>query len=446
MSAPAGVFERFLAAHEAFVATRDDDPAWLASHRREAIEAFAARGLPSRRDEEWRYTSLAPLAKLDFAPAAPAALERDDLEALAAPLFACSLYAFANGRAVPGLSSAPGLPGGARCDGLAALLSDGAGPVEARLDHYVDIKAHPFAALNSAFASDGAVVRAPRGVVCDQPVHLVFASVADGTPPVTHPRVVIVAEAGSEITVVQDHVGVGPGAGFTNAVTEVHVGAGARVRFVLLQREDGDRLHVSNLQVRQERDSLFTAHTLTLGGRLVRNDAGVLLADRGAECRLDGLFTAGGESVVDNHTEVDHAQPHCTSRELYKGVLGGGARGVFRGRVIVRPDAQKTDASQQNPNLLLGPKAEIDTKPQLEIYADDVKCSHGSTIGRLDENALFYLRSRAIGAERARDLLTRAFALEVLEHLPTPGLREGLDDAVVSSLRRARTGESVDAA
>jgi Fe-S cluster assembly protein SufD len=294
--------DRFLAAHETFVSTRDDDPAWLATHRREAIEAFAARGLPTTRDEEWRYTSLAPLAKLDFAPAAEAVLARDALEALAAPLFACSLYAFANGRAVRALSSAPGLPGGARCDGLAALLSDGAGPVEARLDHYVDIKAHPFAALNSAFASDGAVVRAPRGVACEQPVHLVFASVAGATPPVTHPRVVVIAEAGSEITVVQDHVSVGAAAGFTNAVTEVHVGAGARVHFVLLQREDDAHLHVSNLQVRQERDSVFTSHTLSLGGRLVRNDAVVLLADRGAECSLDGLFAAGGICVVDNHT------------------------------------------------------------------------------------------------------------------------------------------------
>jgi Fe-S cluster assembly protein SufD len=259
---------------------------------------------------------------------------------------------------------------------------------------------------------------------------------------VTHPRVVVIAEAGSEITVVQDHVSVGAAAGFTNAVTEVHVGAGARVRFVLLQREDDAHLHVSNLQVRQDRDSLFSAHTLSLGGRLVRNDAGVLLADRGAECRLDGLFVGGGDAVIDNHTEVDHAHPRCDSHELYKGVLGGSARGVFRGRVIVRPDAQKTNATQSNRNLLLGAKAEIDTKPQLEIYADDVKCSHGSTIGRLDETALFYLRSRGIGEERARDLLTRAFALEVLERLPTPALREGLDDAVVACLRRARTGEA----
>ncbi len=438
MSALETARDRFVAEHRAFAETRRGEPAWLAAHRRDAIAAFAERGLPSTREEEWRYTSLAPLAALPFSLAEPARIERADLEELATPLFACSLYAFSNGRALPALSSAPGLPGGARCDSLAALLADGTSPIEARLDHYVDIKLHPFAALNSAFASDGAVVRAPRGVAFEQPLHLVFASVGGAQPHMAHPRVVVVAEAGSRVTIVQDHVSVGEGPGFTNAVTEIHVGANATVHWVLLQREGDAHFHVSNLSVRQERDSTFSAHTITLGGRLVRNDAGVLLAGEGAQCTLDGLFVGGGNSVLDNHTEVDHAVPHGTSRELYKGALGGAARGVFRGRVIVRPDAQKTSASQSNPNLLLGARAEIDTKPQLEIYADDVKCSHGSTIGRLDENALFYLRSRGIPEQRARDLLLRGFALEVLERLPARALAEGLDDAVVACLRRAR--------
>jgi Fe-S cluster assembly protein SufD len=433
--------DRFVAEQRAFAAARSGEPAWLAAHRRAAIAAFAARGLPSTREEEWRYTNLAPLAALPLSLAEPVRVERADLEELATPLFACSLYAFANGRALPELSSAPGLPGGARCDSLAALFADGASPIEAHLDHCVDIKLHPFAALNSAFVSDGAVVRAPRGVAFEQPLHLVFASIADARPRMTHPRAVVVAEAGSRVTIVQDHVSLGDGPGFTNAVTEVHVGAGATVHWVLLQRENDAHFHVSNLSVRQERDSSFSGHTLTLGGRFVRNDAGVLLAGEGAECTLDGLFVGGGVSLIDNHTEVDHAVPHGTSRELYKGVIGGAARGVFRGRVIVRPDAQKTSASQSNANLLLGARAEIDTKPQLEIYADDVKCSHGSTIGRLDENALFYLRSRGLSEPRARDLLMRAFALEVLEHLPARALAEGLDDAVLACLRRVTSEE-----
>ncbi|MEM7409877.1 MAG: Fe-S cluster assembly protein SufD [Myxococcota bacterium] len=430
--------DRFVADHAPFVAARGDEPAWLAAKRRDAIDQFAAQGLPHTRLEEWRYTNLAPLAERVLQPATAASVDRAQLEALATPLFACSLFVFGNGHAQPELSSQPELPGGARCDRLAGLFEDGASPLEARLDHYVDPKLHPFAALNSAYLADGALVRVPRNHRVEQPVHLVFASGLGDRPQATHPRVVIVAEAGSELTLVQDHVSAGQTPGFTNAVTEVHVGAGARVRVVLLQREHDDQIHVSNLQVRQERDSQFSAHTLTLGGRLVRNDAGIVLADRGADCQLDGLFVGGGDAVIDNHTEVDHAVPHCTSRELYKGVLGGSARGVFRGRVIVRPDAQKTAAEQSNPNLLLGGKAEVNTKPQLEIYADDVKCSHGSTIGRIDENALFYLRSRAIGEERARDLLTRAFALEVLERLPGQALQEGLDDTVLDSLRRAR--------
>jgi len=424
--------KRLLGAAEA--AADGGDPGWLQAHRREAREAFAERGLPSTREEEWRYTSLAPLGELELGPARAAELGRDDLEALASPLFACSLFAFAGGRAVPELSSAPGLPGGARCDSLAALFADGASDVAARLGRHVDLKAHPFAALNSASLVDGAAVHGPRGDRLEQPLHLVFASAGRGEA--SHPRTLVVAEAGSEMIVVQDHVSLGDEPGFTNSVTEVHVGAGAKVHLVVLQREHAEQVHVANLQVRQERDSHFSSHTLSLSGRLVRNDLGCLLAGEGAFASLDGLTVAGGESVFDHHTEVDHAVAHCSSAELYKGVLGGAARGVFRGRVIVRPGAQKTDASQSNPNLVIGAGAEVDTKPQLEIYADDVKCSHGSTIGRLDENALFYLRARALSEARAREMLTRAFALEVLERLPGQGLSEGLDEAVGECLRR----------
>jgi len=404
--------DRFVAEHRAFADSRRGEPSWLAAHRRAALAAFASRGLPSTREEEWRYTNLAPFAAVPFALAEPARVSRADLEELATPLFACSLYAFANGRAEPALSSPPGLPGGARCDSLAALFADGASPIEAHLDHCVDLKLHPFAALNSA-----------------------FASVTDERPQMTHPRVAVVAEAGSRVTIVQDHVSTGSGPGFTNAVTEVHVGAGATVHWVLLQREHDAHFHVANLAVRQERDSTFTAHTLTLGGCLVRNDAGVLLAGEGAHCTLDGLFVGGGASVLDNHTEIDHAVPHGTSRELYKGVLGGAARGVFRGRVIVRPDAQKTSASQSNANLLLGARAEIDTKPQLEIYADDVKCSHGSTVGELDAEQLFYLRSRGVDEAHAREILTTAFAATVLERIAAPDIRASVADRVGARLR-----------
>ena len=225
-------------------------------------------------------------------------------------------------------------------------------------------------------------------------------------------------------------------------MAEVTVEQGAAVDLVLLQRENAASFHVSNLEVRIGRDARFAAHTLTLGGGFVRNDLNAVLEDEGASLRLDGLTVAGGKQLVDNHTVVDHAMPHGESRQRYKSVLGGRARGVFRGRVIVRPDAQKTNAEQSSANILLGEGAEIDAKPQLEIWADDVKCSHGATIGRLDENALFYLRSRGIGEAAARDLLVQGFAAEVLASLPSPALAEGLAELLREQMRGAGAGEA----
>jgi Fe-S cluster assembly protein SufD len=270
-------------------------------------------------------------------------------------------------------------------------------------------------------------------------VHLVFISNGE-TETLSQPRVLVVAEQGSRAVVIQDHVSVGEGIRFTNSVSEVVTQAGADLDLVILQRENDLTHHVSNLAARQERDSRFRAHTITLGGSLVRNDCGALLADEGAECTLNGVFLGRGSQLIDNHTAIDHAVPHGTSRELYKGILCGKSKGVFRGRVVVRRDAQHTDAEQSNPNLLVADGAEINTKPQLEIYADDVKCSHGSAIGRLDPDALFYLRSRGIDEERARLLLTRGFAVEVLEQLPAPALRDATLELLEERLREAGVG------
>jgi Fe-S cluster assembly protein SufD len=429
----------FLARQQAFVASLGDEPAWRAKPRAEAIAAFADGGLPHTKLEEWRYTNVAPIAKVAWELAAPPAhqIDRADLESHAFPVFACSVFVFVNGRFAPELSAGTRLPGGARVESLAALRTAGGEP-PAAFASLVDAKQHPFAALNTAFFDDGAVIRIPRGGDVGQPIHLVFVSAPTDVPSVIHPRVLVEAEPGSRACLIQDFVSVGNAAGFTNSVTELRVGENAALDFVLLQREPDHRFHVANLAVHQQRASRFSGHTLTFGGALVRNDASVLLAEEGAECSLDGLFVGGGSQLLDNHTLVDHAVPHCTSDERYKGILGGGARGVFRGRVLVRPDAQKTRANQSSRNLLLGARAEIDTKPQLEIYADDVKCSHGSTIGQLDPDALFFLRSRGIGESRARDLLTRAFGLEILEALPSPALAQALDELLLARLRHAR--------
>jgi Fe-S cluster assembly protein SufD len=443
MSAHDEARERFNALHDAFAAQRRGEPAWLAALRARSRDAFREQGLPHTRMEEWRNTNVAPLAKVPFAlPAAPVrAVARDDLEHHAFPVFACSVYVFVNGRFAPQLSAPRRLECGTTVESIAALLQ-GEPQALARLGEQIDVKLHPFAALANAFLDDGACVRVPAGAGAAQPIHLVFVSApqAESVPALSHPRVFVEAAAGSRLTLIQDHVCVGTSPGFTNAVTEIAVGAGAQVDFVLIQREPDYRFHVSNLAVTQERDSRCAAHTLCFGGALVRNDAGVLLLGEGAESRLDGLFVAGGRQLVDNHTLVDHAVPRCTSQETYKGIVGGQARGVFRGRIVVRPDAQTTSARQANANLLLGAGAEVDTKPQLEILADDVKCSHGSSVGQLDPDAFFYLRSRGLGEDVARDLLTRAFAQEILRALPSPALADALDDALQQRLHLAHAG------
>jgi Fe-S cluster assembly protein SufD len=443
MTALEAAREHYLARSEDFRRAQGSEPGWLAALRADALAAFGESGLPSTRLEEWRYTNVTPLAKIPFEVAARGhSVSREALESLAFPLFACSLYVFVNGRYAPEFSAPLANPDASWIESIAALRARSPERLEPYLGRCIDVKGHPFAALNSAFLDDGAFVYVPRAAEAGQPIHLVFVATEAERHAVVHPRVLIAAERGSRVTVIQDHICLGESAGFTNAVTEVHAGAGSEVNLVLVQREHDHHFHVSNLQVQQERDARFASHTLTLGGALVRNDAAALLADEGAECTMNGLFIGGDEQLVDNHTLIDHAVPHCTSRELYKGVLGGRSRGVFRGRVIVRPDAQQTNAEQSNPNVLLSRGAEVNTKPQLEIYADDVKCSHGTSIGQLDADALFYLRSRGLGEERARDLLTRGFALEVLQALPVPALAEGLDDVLLERLRFARRGRS----
>jgi Fe-S cluster assembly protein SufD len=402
-----------------FAADHEDG---LRELRAEALARFADQGLPNTRMEEWRYTKVTPVAEVDFAPEAPAAgaPDRSAIEDRAFPVFACSLHVFVDGVYAPQLS-ALGAGGAVHVESL-RNGADGSG-----LGDLVDTKIHPFAALATALLDDAAILRVPRGVRVGDPLHVVWVSTAAATPLTTRPRLLIEAAENASVQVIQDFVSLGDGDGLTNGVVEVRVGRGARVDLVTIQRENDGAFHFSNVAARVGRDARFDHHVLTLGGRLVRNDLSVVLEEEGADCTLNGLLVGVGKQVIDNHTLVDHAVPHGTSRELYKGILGGRSRGVFRGRVIVRPDAQKTLASQSNPNLLLTDGARVDTKPQLEIYADDVKCSHGSAIGQLDDDALFFLRARAISEERARRILTRGFAHEILADLPIAALTDGLD-------------------
>jgi Fe-S cluster assembly protein SufD len=420
--------DRYLALIEAAAAERRAEPGWLAGLRREAAAAFAASGLPHVRLEEWRYTNVAPLARIPFAlaPRAAEPISREALEAVSFPVYACSLFVFVDGVHRPELSTPRALSGGVRVESLASLLASEPERLAARLGRLVDAKTHPFAALNTALFGDGAVLLVPRGARLAQPVHLVFASSGAQPDVVVSPRVVVVAEPGSRADVIVDHVGLAAVRGFTNAVHEIWVEQAAELGFVLVQRESDELFHVANLAASVARDGRLAAHTLSLDGAFVRNDASVRLAEEGAVCRLNGLSAGDGEQLLDHHTLIDHAVPHGTSRQLYKSILGGSARGVFRGRVIVRPHAQHTDAEQSNPNLLLSTAAEVDSKPQLEIHADDVKCRHGASIGRLDENALFFLRARGLDEPAARALLTRGFAAEILDTLPVPALGTAL--------------------
>jgi Fe-S cluster assembly protein SufD len=371
--------ERWISLAEKFAADRADDSAWLRDLRAESLARFADQGFPNTKLEEWRYTRITPMTEvpfqLGFPPTDPTTdpVTRSAIEDKASPVFACSLYVFVDGRYEPALSALA-----ARTDIHVESLRSVEAAIEAPLGSLVDTKQHPFAALSTALLDDGAVLHVPKDAQVTDPLHVVF--VATGN-------------AGS--------------------------------------------FHFSNVSARLGRDARFSHHNLTLAGRLVRNDLAVVLEEEGADCTLNGLFIGAGEQVVDNHTLVDHAVPHGTSRQLYKGLLGGRSRGVFRGRVIVRPNAQKTVAYQSNPNLLLSTGARVDSKPQLEIYADDVKCGHGSSIGQLDEDAIFYLRTRAISEPRARRLLTRGFAHEILAALPVAALTDGLHEPLGDRLAEA---------
>jgi Fe-S cluster assembly protein SufD len=444
MSALEAARDHFAASARAFAAEAGlRDPDWLRSLRAEAAASFEGQGLPSTRLEEWRYTNLMPLAKARFELPGPepAGVAREAVEAISFPVFACSVFVFVDGRFRPELSSPRALSGSLRVESLAELRAGAPGRLAGRLGRLAEPKRHPFVALGTACLDDGACLFVPRGARAAQPIHVVQIASGAAEDRVCHPRLLLVAEPESQVTVIQDFVSLSGARGLCNAVAEISVGQGAAVDLVLLQRENAESFHLSNLEVRIGRDARFAAHTLTLGGGFVRNDLNAVLEDEGACLRLDGLTVAGGSSLVDNHTVVDHAVPHGESRQRYKSVLGGRARGVFRGRVVVRPDAQKTNASQSSANILLSEGAEIDAKPQLEIWADDVKCSHGASIGRLDENALFYLRSRGIGEAAARDLLVQGFAAELLASLPSPALAEGLTELLREQMRSAGAGE-----
>jgi Fe-S cluster assembly protein SufD len=405
-------------------------PAWLPPLQRAAQSRFAELGFPGRNDEEWRNTDIRPIAEIPFQPAVDSPISGD----LAADFQFEGLpqIVFVDGRYAPELSTIAHLPGGAKVVSLSEAFRSDAALLEPHLGRYAEFEREPFTALNTALFNEGAFVYIPRGVVVEQPIHLLY--LASQHHAAIHPRTLIVAEENSQATLVESYGGSEGQVYFTNAVTEVVLGENAHVDHYKLQRESEDAFHIAMMNVSLKRASNFASHSMTFGGAITRNDVRAVLGAENIECTLNGLYLANGRRLVDNHTSIDHAMPHCNSHEIYKGILDDRARGVFNGKIFVRQDAQKTDAKQTNRTLLLSEDAQINTKPQLEIFADDVKCTHGATIGQLDANQLFYLRCRGIPLQDARALLVYAFASDIVTRIKVEPVRDALDAVLLARL------------
>jgi Fe-S cluster assembly protein SufD len=418
-------FEVFRESFDRFARAKGTvDVPWLAALRSAAMARFAERGFPSTRDEAWRHTNVSPLVRTTFHPA-EFDLKVDDPAPL--PGFPGPRAVFMNGRFSAERSSLTSLPPGVEIASLRELLARAPERLEGFLGRFAGVGS-AFADLNMGFVEDGAVVFLAEGVVVAEPIELAFLSANPvGPPSVSYPRVLVVAGARSEARVVERYAGPEGQVYFTNAVSEIEVGAGASIDHYTLQRQSGAAFHVHSVTARTDRDARFGDGTLSLGAALSRTDIEVRLDGEGGETTLDGLFVADGRRHTDTHTFIDHLRPRCSSRELYKGIVDGSGRGVFDGTIVVRKDAQKTDAAQTNKNILLSREALVHSTPRLEIFADDVKCKHGSTTGQLDDAALFYLRSRGIAEAEARTLLVYAFASDLVGRLRVEPLRRAVE-------------------
>ncbi len=406
--------------------------AWLNQLRAHAVDRVGALTVPNTRDEDWRFTDISPLTKLTFQPAqevsplAPAAIEPWAIgESAARLVFVDGIYAPQHSFNRAGLVVE---------DLAAGLNRHGAAP-QTQLGRLAAFERNAFAALNTAFLHDGALIVVPRDLALAAPVHLLF--VATRPHAASYPRCLVIAESGSALTLVEDYVALQDEAYFTNAVTEIALGANAQVNHVRVQREGAEAFHIANCAVSLARSSRYHAVSVALGARISRHSLGVVLAAEGAECSIDGLALIGGRQLADTHTLIDHAVAQCLSRQLHKCIVDGAAHAVFNGNILVRAGAQRTDSAQSSRNLLLSGKARVDTKPQLEIFADDVKCAHGATVGQLDVDEVFYLKSRGLSETAARNLLTYAFGAEVIERIPVASLRRSLEQSVMARTQAA---------
>jgi Fe-S cluster assembly protein SufD len=408
-------------------------PSWLRELRESAAIRFAQIGFPTRRDEEWRFTNVSSIVETPFTLAAKAQSEMtpEEIHAYTYAGMSGTQLVFVNGHFQADLSSAS-FPAGVVVSGLAAAMASDPELIQSQLGRSAEFISQSFVALNTAALEDGAFVHIKRGAIVEEPIHLLFVSTPQGGPTVSHPRTLILADENCQATIVESYSGTPDQVYFTNAVTEIVVAESAVIDHYKVQRESRKAFHIATMQLQIARSANFSSHSIALGGLLVRNEANAYLGGEGIECTLNGVYVGNDNQVIDNHTTIDHAMPHCNSHEIYKGILDGRSRGVFNGKIFVRQDAQKTDAKQTNQTLLLSPTAQIDTKPQLEIFADDVKCTHGATIGQLSDDALFYLRARGIPQDQARALLTYAFASDIVSRIKIDAIRAQLDQVLLA--------------
>lgn len=421
----------------AFRAVRDVSPTvpWLELVRGSAMDRFELLGFPAVRDENWKYTNLAPLAKQSFSPANRPEKTAVDASRFVYPETAAAHLVVVNGFLSEELSDKTAIENVVAIDLLTAVADARYNKIaRAYVARNAGYHNNGLAALNTAFLQSGLFLLIPKHTKVETPIQVTFLTAAEHTETASFPRLLVVAEEHSSATLIESFVATGEQQYFTNAVAEIIVKEGARLEHYRVQRESDKAFHTSLTSAELGRSSSYDTTSINLGGRLSRHDISVVMDNEGAECRVDGLYLVGGDQHTDTHSVIDHQQPHCTSHQLYKGILDGNARAVFNGKIFVREGAQKTDAMQTNKNLLLSPQARVDTKPQLEIYADDVKCAHGAAVGQIDQEELFYLQARGINPELGRSLLTYGFAEEVIDKIKIESIKRQLDEIVLRQL------------
>ncbi len=409
---------------------------WLAKQRQTALEQFQQTGFPSTRQENWKYTDVKGIARNTYSaiPAEQVTVDRKTLDAFRFDELNCIELVFVNGVYSDELSNVNELPESVIVCDLATAIEQHSDLLSQHISQYADDKVSAFTAMNTAFVQHGTFIYIPAKAVITRPINMLYLSGKQSQPFASHLRNLVIMENNTEATLIESYIGLDDSDYFTNTVTEVALANAARLQHYKLQQESLSSYHVGNLNVQQHKDSYLESHSVSLGGGLVRNDIHSQLAAEGAEIVMNGLYMTSGKQHVDNHTRVDHLKPHTLSSENYRGVMNDRSRAVFNGKVVVHQDAQKIEAHQNNANLLLSDDAEIDAKPELEIYADDVKCSHGATVGQLDKDMLFYLQSRAIDKDTAKSLLTFAFAEEVISRIQLQPIRNRLEYLVVGQL------------